>query len=132
MKKRILIYILLLSAGALLLLLGLFAERPVLSGILTGVGTIVLGFSAAKAVPLLMEKKAGVKNDKIEWEDERNTAIREKASWYAGLILIAAMSVSSLILALTQRILGACVIAGLLLLYSFSIMILSAYFNRKL
>ncbi len=131
MKKRI-AYVLLLPAGMFLLLFGLFLENHVLSGVLAGVGTIVLGLSAAKAVPVLSRRDAEGDGEKIEWQDERNMVIREKAAWYAGMIIIAAMSVSALVLALTDQIVGACVIAGLLLLYSLSIIVFSTYFSKKL
>ena len=49
MMKRIGIYVLLSSTGMILLLLGLFSEKPMQSGILATVGIIVLGISAAKA-----------------------------------------------------------------------------------
>jgi len=130
-KKRI-AYVLLLPAGMFLLLFGLFLENHVLSGVLAGVGTIVLGLSAAKAVPVLSRRDAEGDGEKIEWQDERNMVIREKAAWYAGMIIIAAMSVSALVLALTDQIVGACVIAGLLLLYSLSIIVFSTYFSKKL
>ena len=45
---------------------------------------------------------------------------------------MAAMSIGALALALTDRIVGAYVIAGLLLLYSMCIIIFSAYFSKKL
>lgn len=131
MKKRIII-VLFLPVGMLLLLFGLYTENHVLSGVLVGVGTIVLGLSAAKAVPILVRKEAEGERSKIEWHDERNKVIREKASWYAGIVTIGAMSVSALVLALADQIIGACVIAGLLLLYSVSIIVFSAYFSKKL
>jgi heme O synthase-like polyprenyltransferase len=131
-RKYIGIYVLLLSIGIILLLLGLFSEKPMQTGILTAVGIIVLGFSAAKAAPLLARKKVDEQSSKIEWRDERNTVIREKAAWYAGMILIAAMSVSAFILVLADQLAGACVIAGLLLLYSLGIMAFTAYFSKKL
>jgi hypothetical protein len=102
------------------------------TGILTAAGIIVLGLSAAKAAPLLTRKKADEENNKIEWRDERNTLIREKAAWYTGIILIGAMSVSAFVLVLADQLIGACVIVGLLLLYSLSIMIFPAYFRKKL
>jgi hypothetical protein len=131
-KKRIGIYVFLLSSGIILLLLGFLLEKPVQAGILTAIGVIVLGFSAAKAAPLLTKKEADKDGDKIEWHDERNIVIREKAAWYAGIILIAAMSVSSFVLVMANQLAGACVIAGLLLLYSLSIIVFSAYFSKKL
>ena len=48
------------------------------------------------------------------------------------MILITAMSVSSFVLVMANQLAGVCVIAGLLLLYSLSIIVLSAYFNKKL
>ena len=132
MKKRIGIYVFLLSSGIILLLLGFLLEKPVQAGILTAIGVIVLGFSAAKAAPLLTKKEADKDGDKIEWHDERNIVIREKAAWYAGMILIVAMSVSSFVLVMANQLAGACVIAGLLLLYSLSIIVLSACFSKKL
>ncbi|MGI6622393.1 MAG: DUF2178 domain-containing protein [Clostridiaceae bacterium] len=132
MKKRIGIYVFLLSSGIILLLLGFLLEKPVQAGILTAIGVIVLGFSAAKAAPLLTKKEADKDGDKIEWHDERNIVIREKAAWYAGMISIAAMSVSAFVLVITNQLVGAYVIAGLLLLYSLSIIVFSAYFSKKL
>lgn len=131
MKKRI-IFVLLLPVGMCLLFFGLFMQNPILSGVLTGAGTIVLGLSAAWAVPVLARKDNAAEQSKIDWRDERNKAIREKASWYTGMITIAAMSVSALVLALIDQLVGAGVIAGLLLLYSVSIIIFSAYFSKKL
>jgi voltage-gated potassium channel Kch len=131
-KKRIGIYVFLLSSGIILLLLGFLSKKPVQAGILTAIGVIVLGFSAAKAAPLLTKKEADKDGDKIEWHDERNIVIREKAAWYAGMISIAAMSVSAFVLVITNQLVGAYVIAGLLLLYSLSIIVFSAYFSKKL
>jgi len=48
------------------------------------------------------------------------------------MTLIAAMSVSAFILIMANQLVGACVIAGLLLLYSLSIIVFSAYFSKKL
>lgn len=132
MKKHIGIYALVLLTGMTLLLVGLYSSKSLLSGILVASGVIVLGLSATKAAPLFARKEADKEGDKIEWYDERNIAIREKAAWYAGMILIAAMSVSSFVLVMANQLAGACVIAGLLLLYSISIIVLSAYFSKKL
>jgi hypothetical protein len=131
-RKRIGIYVLLLSAGIILLLMGLFSEKSMQAGILAAAGIVVLGFSTAKITPLLTRKEADGEGGKIEWHDERNIVIREKASWYAGMTLIAAMSVSAFVLVMTDQLIGACVIAGLLLLYSLSIIVFSAYFSKKL
>jgi len=131
-RKRIGIYALLLSTGILLLLLGLFSENPMQAGILVSIGIIALGFSVAKGAPLLTSKEADKESNIIEWHDERNIVIREKASWYAGMTTIAAMSVSAFVLVMTDQLVGACVIAGLLLLYSLSIILFSAYFSKKL
>lgn len=131
MKKRI-VFVLFVPGGMFLLFSGLFMEHHVMSGVLVGIGTIVLGLSAAKAVPLLALTEAKQDSDQIDWQDERNMTIREKASWYAGIITIAAMSVSALVLALIDQMIGACVIAGLLLVYSVSIIIFSGYFSSKL
>ena len=131
MKKRS-IFVLLLPVGMFSFLFGLFMENHVLSGALVGIGTIRLGLSATGAVPILVRKESTDDPHKINWQDERNMAIREKASWYTGMIIIGAMSVSALLLALTDQIIGACVIAGLLLLYSFSIIFFSTYFSKKL
>jgi hypothetical protein len=134
-RKRIGIYVLLSSIGVILLLLGLFSEKPMQTAILIAVGIIVLGFSATKVAPLLTlltRKEADEEGAKIEWHDERNIVIREKAAWYAGLTSIAAMSISAFILVMANQLVGAYVIAGLLLLYSLSIIVFSAYFSKKL
>jgi hypothetical protein len=131
-RKRIGIYVLISTTGIILLLLGLFSEIPIQTGILVSAGIIVLGFSAAKIAPLLTRKEADREGDRIEWHDERNIVIREKAAWYAGMTLIAAMSVSAFVLVMANQLIGAYVIAGLLLLYSLSIIVFSAYFNKKL
>lgn len=131
MKKRI-VFVLLIPVGMLLLLSGLFVDNHVLSGALVGAGTIVLGISAAVAMPVLARKDTVGERSKIDWQDERNKLIREKASWYTGMITLAAMSVSALVLALAGQFAGACVVAGLILLYSVCIVIFSAYFNKKL
>ena len=59
-----------------------------------------------------------------------NTVIREKAL-ISGMTLIVAMSVSAFVLVADQLI-GAYVIAGLLLLYSLSIIAFSAYFSKAI
>jgi len=66
----------------------------------------------------------------IEWRDERNTVIREKTTWFSGMILITAMSVSAFVLVLADQLIGAYVIADLL--YSLSIIAFLAYFIKKL
>lgn len=131
MKRRS-AFILFLPLGMFLLLCGLFIKNHVLSGALVGIGTIVMGIFAAGAVPLLVQKEGTDAQRRIDWRDERNNTIREKAAWYAGMITMVAMSVSALVLALIDQIVGACVIAGLLLLYSFSILSFSAYFSKRL
>ena len=132
MKKRIGIYVLLLLTGMILLLVGLYAGKPLLSAILVATGIIVLGLAATKAAPLLARKEVDKEGDKIEWHDERNIVIREKAAWYAGMTTIAAMSISAFVLVIVNQLIGAYVIAGLLLLYSLSIIVFSAYFSKKL
>lgn len=132
MRKHIGIYVLLSSTGIILLILGLFSEKSMQAGILVAVGIIVLGFSAVKVAPLFTRKEADGEGDKIEWHDERNIVIREKAAWYAGMTTIAAMSVSAFVLLMVNQLIGAYVIAGLLLLYSLSIIVFSAYFSKKL
>jgi hypothetical protein len=81
-RKRIGIYVLLSSTGIILLLLGLFLKKPMQTGILAVIGIIILGLSATKAAALLARKKVDEESSKIEWRDERNTVIREKAAWY--------------------------------------------------
>lgn len=132
MRKRIGIYILPSLTGMIILLLGLSLGNSMLFSLLVVVGIIVLGLSASMSAPLLARKEVDQVGSKIEWRDERNTVIREKASWCAGMILIVAMSGSALALVLTDQLIGACVIAGLLLLYSLSIMVFSTYFSKKL
>ncbi len=132
MIKHIGIYVLLSLIGIILLILGLFSKKPMQTGIPATIGIIVLGLSAAKVARLLTEKETGDEVDKIEWHDERNIMIREKATWYAGMTLITAMSVSAFVLIMANQLVGACVIAGLLLLYSLSIIVFSAYFSKKL
>lgn len=132
MKMRALLYALLSPVGIGLLMWGLFSENPVMSGVLVGIGTVIMGLSAAKVVPLLSQGNGGNTDMEIEWRDERNKAIREKAAWVSGIILMAVMAVSALLLTLIDQLVGACVIAGLLLLYSVSILVFSAYFSKKL
>ena len=95
MKKRI-VLIIFLSVGIFFFLFGLFIKDHILSGILMWLGTILQGLSAAIAVPLLAQKETSADRNKIDWQDERNKVIREKASWYTGMIIIAAMGVSAL------------------------------------
>jgi hypothetical protein len=130
--KKGIVFVLLLPVGMLLLLTGFFADNHVLSGALVGAGTIVLGLFAVYAVPVLVRRSTEGKQNKIDWHDERNKLIREKAAWYTGMITLAAMSVSALALALSGQLAGAIVIAGLILQYSVCIIIFSAYFSRKL
>jgi hypothetical protein len=131
-RRRIGINVSLSMAGLILLLLGLFSESPIQTGILVSAGVIALGFSAAKGALLLTSKEADKESNKIEWHDERNIVIREKAAWYAGMTTIAAASVSAFVLVMANQLVGACVIAGLLLLYSLSIILFSVYFSKKL
>ena len=72
------IYVLLSSAGLLLLLLGLFSEDPVQTGILVS-GIIVLGSPAG--APLLTSK-ADKESSAIEWHDGRNIVMRESILVY--------------------------------------------------
>jgi uncharacterized membrane protein YiaA len=130
-NKRIVLTIF-LPVGIFFFLFGLFIKNHILSGILIWLGIILQGLSAAIAVPMLAQKETSADRNKIDWQDERNKVIREKASWYTGMIIITAMGVSALALALTNHVVGACVIAGLLLLYSMCVIIFSAYFSKKL
>lgn len=132
MKKRLGIYILFLSTGIILLLSGLFSKKPMLSDTLATMGIIILGFSAANIAPLLAQKQVYGDVSNIEWRDERNIVIREKADWYAGMTLIVVMCVIAFVLLLIDQLVGACIMAGLLLLYSLSIIIFSFYFSKKL
>lgn len=125
-------YLLLLPAGVLLMILGLSQQAPALSAALIGAGSIVSGLSAALAAPLLARRDSETKESEIAWRDERNAMIREKAAWYAGLVLIAATSVGAFALVLADQLVGACALAGLLLLYSLSLVAASSYLGRKL
>lgn len=77
MKKRVGL-VLLLPVGMFLLILGLFIENHVLSGALVGIGTIISGLWAAGAVPILTRNETTDERSKTDWQDERNTVIREK------------------------------------------------------
>ena len=92
----------------------------------------MLGLSAAKAVPLLAGSGTHQGEGEIGWRDERNIVIREKAACYAGMTSIAAMSIGALALALVDLLVSACIVAGLLLLYSLSIVGFSVYFSKRL
>jgi len=133
MKKRIFIfYLLLLAVGVILLLIGLLGKQPLVTGLCIGTGTIIIGAAASLIAPFLSMRKSTEEELRIEMADERNTAIREKAAWRSGNILIPVMSVSALVLALTDEIAGACVVAGNLFVYSVCILFFSYYYNKKL
>ncbi len=132
MKKRIIFYLLLLAAGVILLLIGLFNNQPLVTGLSVGIGTIMIGAAASLIAPILTNHTSTEEELRIEIADERNKAIREKAAWQSGNIIIPFMGVSALILALTEEIVGACVIAGIIFVYSVCILFFSYYYNKKI
>jgi hypothetical protein len=82
-RKRIGIYVLLSSTGIILLLLGLFFRKTYANWYPDCNRNNCTGtFSSEGRSPLLARKKVDEESSKIEWRDERNTVIREKAAWY--------------------------------------------------
>lgn len=120
------------AAGLGLLVCGLLSEHPAVAGLCAGLGIAVLGLAVSRLSQLFALRGAPEDRLRIEWADERNIAIREKAAWMAGNLLIPAMGLSALVLALTDHVVGACVLAGLLLFYSVCILFFSARYAKKL
>lgn len=119
------------AASLILLACGFLAERPEVAGVCVGLGTAVLGLLVSRLSLWFALRGAPADRFRIEWADERNTAIREKAAWTAGNLLIPAMGLSALALALAGQTVGACVLAGLLLFYSACLLFFSARYAKK-
>lgn len=132
MKKRIIFYLFLLAAGVVLLLIGLFNKQPLVTGLSIGIGTIMIGAAASLIAPILTMHKSTEEELRIQIADERNKAIRERAAWRSGNIIIPVMGVCALTLVLMGEIIGACVIAGIILVYSGCILFFSYYYNKKI
>ena len=84
MLKKTVFYLVLLAVGILLVICGAALGTAVpkqLTGIFLGAGAGLLGMSTAKLIIIYVEKKnpSVEKQNRIEWKDERNSAIRSKA-----------------------------------------------------
>jgi hypothetical protein len=92
MSKKTYPFVIILVLGAILAALSFVfsgEEQKVLSGILIGVGAGLFGMSTANIIMKRYEKKnpSVVRQSKIEYKDERNTIIRNKARAMAGNII---------------------------------------------
>ena len=104
MLKKTVFYLVLLAVGILLVICGAALGTAVprqLTGILLGAGAGLFGMSTAKLIIIYVEKKnpSVEKQNRIEWKDERNSAIRSKAKARAAditqwfLILLAFLTI---------------------------------------
>ena len=81
MQKKSMFYITALSISIIMIISSQFIELNSLSGLLLGTGAGVFGANIAKLFSINFEKKNPdiVKENEIEFKDERNVLIRQKA-----------------------------------------------------
>lgn len=134
-KRWLPLYVLISIAGTALLVFGLVTtsqQSSLVSGLCIGFGIILFSTGLSlTAFGLSATGKEGQKRQ-VEMQDERNVAIREKAAYRTGQLLLPLMGISGLALALADQLVGACVLAGLLLVNALAFLWFSHHYNQKL
>lgn len=135
-KRYLPVYALIMILGAAALIFGLISSKlldnSLISGFSTGLGIVVLSSALTRIATALATSEQKQKELEIELKDERNSAIREKAAWSTCKVLLPTMGVAALALALSNQFIGACVIAGIILVYSVSLAAFSTYYSKRL
>lgn len=134
-KKYLPLYILMLIAGAIMFLFGLLganSNKSLRAGFCFGFGLVIFIASVSKVVHCLTMSDKEQKEIDIEINDERNIAIREKASYYTIAIIIPLMAIGALVFVFTNNIIGALVIAAILFTYAICIIWFARYFSKRL
>lgn len=133
MTKNKSVYIVTLVIGIALLLGSFFVhgeELKTISGMMIGVGSALLGTSIAKLWMKSFEEKNPdiMKDNEIEFKDERNTMIRYRAKFQAGdIIQWFIIGIAYLLIIIDAPLWVIVVTVGIFLLYN----ILGMYYMSK-
>ena len=132
LKKKAVYFITILTGAALIALSFLFRAEDVktLSGVLIGIGSALLGSGIAKLWMTNFEEKNPdiVKENDIEFKDERNILIRCRAKAHAGdIIQWFIMGIAYLLIIIDAPLWVILVTVGIFLLYN----ILGIYYMSK-
>lgn len=132
MLKKTSFYIMTLLIGIILIALSYVfkGEVKTVSGVLIGVGAGMFGMSIANLYMKHIEKKhpEDMKQNEIEFKDERNTLIRYRAKAKAGdVIQWFIMAIAYLMIIIDAPLWVTLAVVGVFLLYN----VLSLYFMNK-
>ncbi|MBQ8821349.1 MAG: hypothetical protein IJZ82_01785 [Lachnospiraceae bacterium] len=133
MAKNKSVYIVTLIIGIMLLICSFFVrgeELKTVSGVMIGVGSAILGTSIAKLWMKNFEEKNPdiMKDNEIEFKDERNTLIRYRAKAQAGdIIQWFIIGIAYLLIIIDAPLWVILVTVGIFLLYN----ILGVYFMSR-
>jgi hypothetical protein len=137
-RKKAVLYGLGIGLGIALALAGMFFKdeaQKTLSGVCIGLGAGLFGMFVANLVTLLIESRhpetARAKN--IETNDERNTAIRDKAGSKANKALALVLPVITIVFVFLQVDLAVTLIMCALILLQASLGIYyTGYYNKRM
>ena len=133
MLKKKSFYVMTLLIGILLLIGGILAKNAEvrnLAGVLTGVGAGLIGMSGANLWMRWFEAKNPevMRENEIEFKDERNTMIRNRAKAKAGdLIQWLVMGLAYVMIIIDAPLWVVLVTVGVFLLYN----VISVYYMNK-
>lgn len=133
MLKKKSFYVMTLLIGILLLIGGILAKNAEvrnLAGVLTGVGAGLIGMSGANLWMRWFEAKNPevMRENEIEFKDERNTMIRNRAKAKAGdLIQWLIMGLAYVMIIIDAPLWVVLVTVGVFLLYN----VISVYYMNK-
>lgn len=130
MPKKSMFYITALSISIIMIIGSLFVELDSLSGLLLGTGAGVFGANIAKLYFINFAKKNPdiIKENEIEFKDERNVLIRQRAkAKSADIIQWLIMLIAYLTILLNTPLWVTLVIVGIFVLYN----IIQIYYINK-
>ena len=130
MPKKSMFYITALSISIIMIIGSLFVELDSLSGLLLGTGAGVFGANIAKLYFINFAKKNPdiIKENEIEFKDERNVLIRQRAkAKSADIIQWLIMLIAYLTILVNTPLWVTLVIVGIFVLYN----IIQIYYINK-
>ena len=131
MPKKSMFYITSLSISIIMMIGSLFVELNSISGLLLGTGAGVFGANIAKLYFINFEKKNPdiVKENEIEFKDERNVLIRQRAkAKSADIMQWLTMLIAYLTILVNAPLWITLVLVGIFVLYN----IIQIYYMNKL
>lgn len=131
MPKKTMFYITCLSISIIMMIGSLFVELNSISGLLLGTGAGVFGANIAKLYFINFEKKNPdiVKENEIEFKDERNVLIRQRAkAKSADIMQWLTMLIAYLTILVNAPLWITLVLVGIFVLYN----IIQIYYMNKL